>query len=355
MRVGEGIVDPAESLAPALRRAWNDALSLLLRPFSIRKWVKLGLICFFLGGGTPWAIVNWSAGSLTPSVTYYFLLERARETLAGHAWLAIPIVALGLAAGLALLYVRALGRFVLVDSILGREVRIRRAWRSNRRLGRSYFIFLAGGLAILGVAFGILTLALFPHLQMWALERPPWFPLVVAGLLGAIILTATVVALAIMLTDDIVVPTMYAERIGLARAWGELLRWMSREPATFGLYILARIGLAVVTGAAVLVFFFPMLLAIFSGVLLAEGLGRFALGALGVAWLWNAGTLALATAAAGAVSAMLLAALSLAQMPAQVFLQDFGIQFIASSVPSLAALINPAADDDQPGDQTLSA
>jgi hypothetical protein len=354
-RVGEGLVDPAESIAPALRHAWCNTISLLFRPFHARRWIKLGILCLFLGGGAPSVALNWPLGMLPPDISLSALLERVRVGLANHAWLALPVVLLGLAVGLSLFYVRSLGRFVLVDSILRREVRIRQAWVCNRGLGRSYFGFLVGALVILGSLFALTALALFPYLQSWSSERTAWFPAIVAGLLGSVVLVGALLALGITLTDDFVVPTMYADRAPLLHGWRELLRLMSREPATFGIYILVRIGLSVVSGALVLFLLFPMLLAILSGAMLAKAMGAFALSVLGLVWAWNPGTLALAVAGVGLLSTMLFSALSLAQMPVQIFLQDFGIEFIGSSVPSLAALLKPAADDDQPGDQTLTA
>lgn len=319
------------------------------------RWVKLGAICLFLGGGVPSAVLNWPLGILPPDVSFRAILDHAGNLMAAHEWLFVPVVLMGLAIGLALFYVRSIGRFVLVDSILRGDVRIRHAWVSNRRLGRSYFGWLVSVLIAMGGVFSLAALALFPLLQSWAAAKATWFPMVVAGLLAMIGIAGVLLALAITLTDDFVVPTMYAERIALPRAWKGLVLRMTGEPATFGLYILVRIGLAVVAGAAVLLLLFPMALAILSGALVTKALAAFVIGALGFTWEWNAATITLGFTAFGLVTVMLFAALSMAQMPAQVFTQDFAIEFISSSVPSLAALLNPAADDDQPADHSLTA
>ncbi|MCJ7502656.1 MAG: hypothetical protein MUP80_06305, partial [Acidobacteriia bacterium] len=57
-------VPPAPSLSPAgaLGAAFSDTIQLLLNPFDARRWIQLGLICFFLGGGASSASIEPAAG-----------------------------------------------------------------------------------------------------------------------------------------------------------------------------------------------------------------------------------------------------------------------------------------------------
>jgi hypothetical protein len=59
---------PLTSPGGALASAFSDAVQLLLNPFAPRRWIKLSLVCLFLGGGTMSAAFHWSLSAL-PSDT----------------------------------------------------------------------------------------------------------------------------------------------------------------------------------------------------------------------------------------------------------------------------------------------
>jgi len=64
---------------------------------------------------------------------------------------------------------------------------------------------------------------------------------------------------------------------------------------------------------------------------------------VGLAWAWNPVTFVLGALALGIFSSLLFALLSIIGMPGQVYLQNYGVRFIASRVPSLATLCRAAA------------
>jgi hypothetical protein len=63
-----------------------------------------------------------------------------------------------------------------------------------------------------------------------------------------------------------------------------------------------------------------------------------ALRAVGLTWAWNPVTFVLGAFALSIFTGLLFALLSVVGMPGQVYLQDYGVKFIASRVPSLEAL-----------------
>jgi hypothetical protein len=338
----------SSSLSEALVQAWHDTLGLLVRPFDAWRWVKLSAVCLVLGGGTPTAAFNWTIGILPKRLPIRAWVSRFQVHFAQHTWLLIPALAVLLLLALSLLYVRAQGRFILVDAVIRREIRIRRAWRWNRWLARSYFLFLLALLAVMGSVFGAMAIASFPYLQSGASQHSWTFPLMLVLLLGSVILLGVLSALAITLTDDFVVPLMYAERLPFVAAWNLLLGRMREEPATFAIYVLVRVGLAVLIGAAALLLLFPTLLAIFSGAVLAGSLGLLSLRAIGTVWAWNAATVTLALVAATILSGVLLVALSVASMPGQVFLQNFAIRFASARFPSLGQFLDAQGGVESP-------
>lgn len=331
---------PGLPAGEALSHALLDAVRLLFRPFDGWRWMKLTVVCLFLGGGTPAAAFHWSFSSLPGDIRLSEVVIRAVQYIMQSPWLILVTVTLGMAVVLAWLYLRSVFRFVLVDSIFRRDVSLGPAWTALRPLGQSYFFWLVGMLAALGLTFAGIAAAAYPYLQSAAAagSRSLGPSLLLAAILASIVLVGLGVALLVMLTDDLVVPLMYAGRTSLARAWREVWRTMRAEPASFAVYLLLRLAVAVGIGIAVLLFLFPVLLSVFSGALIAAALLVLLLHALGLAWVWSTSTIFLAVAALLLLSGLILILLSVVGMPGQVLLQDFGIYFMASRFPPLESM-----------------
>lgn len=334
-------LSPAEALSLAL----DDTLRLLFRPFDTWRWVKLSAVCLFLGGGTPSAALQWSLGTLPSDIRLSEAFAQVRQYVAQHLWLLILVTALGFAVGLVLLYLRAVFRFVLVDSIIRREVSPGLAWTAVRALGRSYFLWLLSALVALGAAFSAIAVVTYPYLRATAAAgtHPLRLSLILVAILATVVLMGLFVAVAITLTDDLVVPLMYAGRESLPATWGKLWHTLRAEPQPFVVYLLLRFAVSLAVSVAVLLFLFPALVSVFSGASIAGALVILGLQLMGIAWVWNTFTILLALAALLVLSGLLLVLLSVVGMPGQVFLQDFGMRFIASRFPSLEILLRTSA------------
>jgi hypothetical protein len=330
----------------ALVLAFHDTADLLLRPVDAVRWLKLSVLCLFLGGGTPSAAFNWSLGSLPGDIGFRELIGRVRETVMAHAWLIALATFAGLAFFVGTLYLRSVFRFALVDAIARRDVRFRASLRETRRTGRSYFRWLLGVVA--GVSLSLLTggILVYPYLRAAAAEgiRSPSFWAILVGVLVVDILMGLVVALLIVLTDDFVVPIMYAEDLPLRAAWAKLMPKLRAETAAFAVYVLLRFAVAVATSVAALFLLFPLLLGLFSGAIISGALVVLMLHLVGFYWSWNPLTVSLTLAGFAMLISLVLALLSVVAMPAQVFIQDFGICFIAARFPSVQSVlqISPA-------------
>lgn len=343
LMTAEGPAKARSSAVLALSQAWDDTLEFLFQPLDVRRWFWLSFICLFLGGGASSAALNWSLGSLPGDVGFDRLLGLVRQYVFDHLWLTVVATTLGLSLGLGLLYLRAVFRFVLVDALVGREVRPVPAWAETRRLGRSYFGWLLATLVLVGAAMATGAIAVFPHLRAMAADgiRSVTFWAILTGLLLVDIVVGLLLALVITLTDDLVVPIMYAEGLTLLPAWKELWRNLRAEAGGFVVYVLLRFAVAVAVGAAALFLLFPILIGLFSGAIITGVLVVLGLRLLGLAWVWNSLTTALALAALLLLSSLVLIFLSVVGMPGQVLIQNLGIRFISARTPSLEALVRP--------------
>ena len=337
------------SATGAILFAFEDTLRLLFRPFDVWRWAKLGLLCLLLGGGTPTAAFQWSLGALPGDLRLPSLLSRTRQLVEQHPSLIFLVVVGALALGIGVLYLRSLFRFILVDSLVKREVSLGRAWIALRPLGGSYFRWLASTLAGLVAAFALMVILALPGLQAASASGPGrlFATASLALILALIVLVGLAVALLIMLTDDLVVPLMYADRLPLPSAWKLLWQKIRADPASFAVYILLRFLLSVGVSVGVLLFLVPLLVGLFSGSIIVAAVIVLALHLVGLTWVWSLPTIALAILALLLLAGLLIALLSAVGMPGQVFLQDFSLHFIAARSPSLATLCSSVDTEDE--------
>jgi len=331
-----GALSPIESLSPA----WNETLRLLFRPFTGRRWIALSVVCLFLGGGTSTAAFQWGFAALPMDLHASEVLIRIRSVIAQHLSLIVLAVVFSLGLVLGLIYARCVLRFVLVEAVINHSVSVGAAWKRLKSLGRSYFLWLLGVVgAILAVVSGV-TIVSFRYLS---LVRAAGYPAWVASLLlvtdlVAVVLIGLLVAIIITLTDDLVAPLMYADRISLPAAWRIVWRISRRDPGTLLFYVVLRFALSMGISVAVLFVLFPVLMGLSSGALVAAALVTLTLRMVGLAWAWNPVTNLLGVLGLGILTGLLFALLGVAGMPGQVYLQNYGVRFMASRVPSLQAL-----------------
>jgi len=323
----------------ALVASFYDAVALLFTPFDGGRWFKLSLVCLFLGGGTPTAAFNWTF-ALPGELSVRPGIDRVRAYIGNHLWLVILVTLLGLAITVAGLYVRSVFRFILVDTIVTHDISVRAAWTELRPLGRSYFRWLLGLVCSAAAALAVTAFAAFEYLRSAAAAGTSSlaFSVVLVGILLFIALAGLVLMVLVTLTDDLVVPLMYAEQIPLGAAWRKLARCLRFDAGAFTLYVLLRFVVSLGVAVLVLLLLFPILFSVFSGVILVVGLVVLALKMVGLAWVWNGATILVASAAGMLLTGFLLVLLSAAGMPGQVLLQGFGMRFASPRFPSVAGL-----------------
>ena len=325
------------SAAGALTAAYGDTLAILLRGFNPRRWLQLSLVCLFLGGGAPSAAFNWSWGTLLHDIRFRIALDRFRGHISAHLGLVVAASVLGLGLALALLYFRSVLRFILVDSILkGGDGMLAAAFSDVRPLAHSYFLWLLGCLAAGAALLPVGVMVGMRYLRSLVAARNGSLGLSIALVLvfASLIVGTLVVGVVITLTDDLAVPIMYAERLTVFPAWRKLAETLRAEPGAFAVYILIRFGVSMLIGVVLLLLLFPLLLSLFSGSLVVAVLIVLVTRAAGFVWVWNPVTVLLASAGLALLTVVQLVLLSLIGMPGQVFLQDYGMRFIAARFPS---------------------
>ncbi len=329
-------LSPVEALSPA----WNETVHLLFGPFVGRRWISLSLVCLFLGGGTSTAAFQWSFGALPVDLHPTDLLLRFRGVIAQHLILIVLAVALSLALVLGIIYARCVMRFVLVEAVIRHEVTIFAAWKNLRFPGRSYFLWLVGVVgSILALVSAVMVVSLRYLSFLRASGHPSWIAsILLVSELTVVVFVGLGVAISITLTDDLVAPVMYARHVSLPVAWSEVWGISRRDTGTFLFYVVLRFAASMGIGIIVLFILFPVLMGLSSGALVTAALVIFTLRAFGLAWVWNPLTVFLGIVALSVFTGLLFVLLSVVGMPGQAFLQNYGVQFIASRVPALEDL-----------------
>jgi hypothetical protein len=262
-----------------------------------------------------------------------------------YASLIAVLIVAGLVLMVLFLYVSSVMRFVLFDSVVAKECRIRDSWSRRQGPGRRYFVwqillFLAWivGLTILvGIPAG------FAFAVGWLREpKDHMIPLILGGMALFFVFLVFVVAQLVVhvMTKDFVVPQMALEEIsaieGWRRLWPQIMTEKGGYAAYIGMKIVLAIGAAIVLGVVsaivILLFLIPV-----------GGLGAVAvIAGMAAGLTWNLYTITLAVVVGSLAILLMLYVISLISVPAVVFFPAYAIYFFAARYPALDALVHPA-------------
>ena len=320
----------------------------LFKPFRVGQWTKLavvGLLAGELGSGGGFNGSNFNLPQHPGS---------SRLSLPGTwggidpALVAALIAVLVVAAftfGIIMMYVSSVMRFVLFDSILAKECRIRQGWSRRQGAGWRYFLwqllFLVVTLGCFVVLIGIS--AAFAFAMGW-LRQPKEhvLPLVLGGIvlffvLLIFFLTTTVI---FVLTKDFVVPQMALENIDALEGWRRLWPMIKFEKGGYagyiGMKILMAIGAGIVVGVASLILGVIIAIPTVGLSILAVLTGKSA------GLTWNVYTITLAVVVGSILLAIFVYLIALISVPVIVFFPAYSIYFFAARYPALSAALYPA-------------
>ena len=215
-----------------------------LTPIDVRRWIKLAVVAFFIGGGTslPGTQFNASGGPErvpTEGITTSLPAETA-PLIAAVAVVAIGIVLLFAVVG-------AVMEFVFVESLRSGTVSIRRYWNEWWRRGLRLFGFrIAIGLPALAIGIGWIGLFFAPLLVGFGEPIVP-FGVFVLGL-PVLFVVGLLYALVSSFTTVFVVPIMIKDDCGVLAGWRSLWRSVKTEPKQYLAYAVIAFLLTAATG-----------------------------------------------------------------------------------------------------------
>lgn len=314
----------------------REATRALLLPVDVRRWLRLAVLAFLVGGGGGVPALQGNVdtpvppGGPGPSPEFPLpspvpVVHAPSSLVAIAAVLVVALLVLGLVYAVA----GAVAEFALVVAVRDREVGLRAAARTHLPRGLRLFGFR------LAVWLAALALVGLPALLVVAgvVGLSPAFVLLAVPLVLLGLVVLVVVWLTLRLTTDFAVPTMLVADATVLDAWRRLLPTLRAAPVETGLYLLVRVALGVaagvvtglVAGLAALVVAVPFV---------AVGLGGYVLfgPSLGTAGLVALGLLAV-------VYAVVAVALwTLVRTPVVVYLRAFSLATLGRLDPALDVL-----------------
>jgi hypothetical protein len=219
-----------------------------LLPFDLRRWTKLALLVFFVGGGggvnpTQFSNTNVPQGSRESPGAVGFpggvpAIQSSELVLLAAILGVIGLIALGL------LFVGSVLEFAFVESLRNERVSVREYWSDHWRLGARLFGFRLG-LAVLSLGVvGVLGAAFLLDVGRFPIHLLP------LGILLVVVLTI-VVGLVNAFTARFVVPIMILEEQGLLAAWRQFWPTLSGQWKQYAVYAVMRFVLQIAGGILV--------------------------------------------------------------------------------------------------------
>lgn len=341
-----------DAVSPALQHAQQQ----LIRPFRFGQWVRLAFVGALAGetasfGGCNSNFTVPSSHSGRGTTLFPLQFPQIGHHSPGFIGLIVLLAVVGIGLVVLFMYIGSVMRFILFDSVVSRECRVREGWRRRKHNGLQLFLWQIAFALICIASIAILVGG--PILYAWAVG---WFKnpnahlvaLIVWGVGLILLFLALVLFFAVIevLTRDFVIPQMALENIDAFEGWRRLLPQLNAEKLGYagyiGMKIVLAIGATIVIGIATILAI-VLLLIPFGGV----GLAAFFTGKT-MGLTWNAATIAVTVIYCCIAFAVFVFAALVIAVPKVVFFPAYSIYFFAPRFPPLAALLWPPAPPTTP-------
>jgi len=335
------------SAIDAISPAFQHTKQQLFQPFRAGQWARLALVGLLAGELTTGSCNGFNTNVQAPRQPQQFFIPTVPNMDPGLLALLIAVLlVLGFVFWILLLYVNSVMRFILFDSVIARNCRIRQNWNRRQGPGLRYFLWqILFGLAMfMGFTILIGVPAAVAFAAGW-LSKPKEHlaPLILFGMVLFLVLMTYIVIAAVVhvFTKDFVIPQMAIEDISAFQAWTRLLPMLDSEKGPYFGYVLMKIvmalGVGIVVGIITTVVILVTLIPI-------GGLGAlFVFAGKAAGFRWNLYTITLAIVVGCVLLAVILYVVSVVSVPAMVFFPAYSIYFFASRYPALDALVSPSA------------
>ena len=216
---------------------------MLFQPFDLKKWLVIGFAAWlanlFGGGG---------GGSFDYPDNRHGDAENFGETISQIPQ-PILITVICIVACLVVLliilfaWLRARGRFILVDCIVRNRAAIVEPWKEFRAEGNSFFLFSLLVVLVLILAIAIAGLLLIVPFIPWGSHGPPGIAFWIG--LSLFVFVAACLAFVWALASQLMVPIMYRQRCRAPLAFAQAVDLVSSDPGPILLYVLFLLLLGV--------------------------------------------------------------------------------------------------------------
>ncbi|KAB1188941.1 MULTISPECIES: hypothetical protein [Haloferax] len=330
----------------------RDATGSLLLPFDAGRWARLALIALFVGGigsGGGTAGNAGNTGFTFPADGGVPPTDIPIDTFPGFVTpgrilaLIIALAAIAILLGIIWSIIGSVMQFVFVDAVISKDVRIRTPFRERLGLGLRLFVFQVGLVVAVMLLLGLPLAAVV----LGGINLDGSVFLLAIPLVFIAILVFLVLAIALQLTTDFVVPTMIAEDRRVIDSWRRVAPVFRAEFSEFGLYVLIRFVLGILAGIAIGVATALVLLVVAipfaivgGGILLVlTGAQVSAFSTAGLVLFGGLGLLFVFTA---------IAVGALVQMPVVTFFRYYSLFLLGSTDESLDLVSGFRTEDDTP-------
>ncbi len=247
------------SVTQPVGQALERVKVVLFRPFDPGRWFVIGFCAWlaFLAEGGGGSFPNFNFGRhKSPGLREW--IEQAIEYLVANLWWIAPLAAgiflCLLAFGIAILWVSSRGQFMFLHCVARGVAEVEAPWRRYGSEANSLFLFRT---ALLFASL-VLMLPLIAGLVLILVNMALREQFLFGGLVTVIGVGLTILLFAILfwlvgrLLTDFVIPLQFLRGTKVTCAWREFWSLARANAGHFILYLLFRILLNVVIGAAVL-------------------------------------------------------------------------------------------------------
>jgi hypothetical protein len=217
---------------------------ILFQPFDLKKWLVIGFAAWLanLGAG------GGGGGSFNYPDNRREDAQKLNETI-GQIPQPVLITVICFVVCFVLLlivlfaWLRARGRFILVDCIVRNRAAIVEPWKEFRVEGNSFFLFSLLVVLALIVVIAIAGLVLIVPFIPWGDQAQPGVGFWIG--LSAFVFVAACLAFVWALASQLMVPIMYRQRCSARLAFAQAVDLVTSHPGPILLYVLFLLLLAV--------------------------------------------------------------------------------------------------------------
>jgi len=348
---------PQLSAIETISIAMEHTKQQLFRPFRWGQWLRLALLGLLTGelssgggcGGGNFPSSFPTNPSQQPGGGRDQFLSASPHfdpQMAAHMalWIGIALLVFCVIA-LVWMYVGSVYRFILIESIITKNVSLRAGWHKWHATGRRYFWWRLVYQLVVGFFFVILIgipVGIAAAFGWFTDAKAHMVPLVLGGILLFFLVLLFFIATGViwLLGKDFMAPIMALENLDFADSWSRLFAMMKREKGSYAGYVGMKIVLAIAAG---ILFGILITIAVLVVLLPIGGLGVLAVVTGKTAGLtWNPLTVTVAVLVGMFAFALIMFLSSMLSVPVTVYFPAYSIYFFAARYPKLSAWLYPA-------------